>query len=115
MLATLQAYYAIAAEAATSAAGRFVKGMGDSVLLCFPLDEAGAAVTALHQLQERATMLWRQLDEDCYVQVKGRIGSVLTGELGPPGEERFDVVGDAVNQLFKAPWQDFDVSPDGAF
>ena len=30
--------------------------------------------------------------------------AVLCGELGPPGQERFDVFGDALNQLFKAPW-----------
>jgi class 3 adenylate cyclase len=108
--ATLEAYYAIAAEEAVSAGGRFVKAMGDGVLLIFPLDGTDGAVTALHHLQERATIVWRQFDSRCYVQVKGRVGSVLAGMLGPPGEERFDVVGDAVNQLFKAPWQDFDVS-----
>jgi hypothetical protein len=34
--------------------------------------------------------------------------------LGAPGEERLDVIGDALNQLFKAPWGDFDVSADVA-
>lgn len=52
----------------------------------------------------------REFDERCHVQVKGPVGSVLAGMLGAPGEERFDVIGDALDQLFKAPWQDFDVS-----
>jgi hypothetical protein len=52
--------------------------------------------------------MWRQFDERCCVQVKGRVGSVLTGMLGPPGEEHYDVIGDALNELFKAPWRDFD-------
>jgi class 3 adenylate cyclase len=112
--ATLQTYYAIAAEEAAGAGGRFVKAMGDSVLLTFPLDRTDGAVAALHHLQERATILWRQFDQRCYVQVKGRVGSVLAGMLGAPGEEHFDVVGDAVNQLFKAPWHDFDVSSNGS-
>jgi hypothetical protein len=30
--------------------------------------------------------------------------------LGSPGQKRFDVVGDALNRLFKAPWGDFKVS-----
>ena len=109
MFAALEAYYAIAAQAAKAAGGRFVKAMGDSVLLTFPLDRADAAVAGLRELQQRGTTMWRQFDGRCYVQVKGRVGSVLAGMLGAPGEEHFDVVGDALNQLFKAPWQDFDV------
>ena len=37
---------------------------------------------------------------------------VVSGPLGPPGEERYDIVGDALNQLFKAPWGDFELSPE---
>jgi class 3 adenylate cyclase len=109
MFAALQAYYAIAAQATRAAGGRFVKAMGDSVLLIFPLDRTEAAVAALRELQQRGTSMWRQFDERCYVQVKGRVGSVLAGLLGAPGEEHLDVIGDALNQMFKAPWQDFDV------
>jgi hypothetical protein len=68
----------------------------------------------LRELQERGTTLWRQFDERCHVQVKGRVGSVLAGMLGAPDEEHLDVIGDARNQLFKAPWKDFDVSPNGS-
>jgi class 3 adenylate cyclase len=109
-LAALQAYYAIAAQAAGAADGRFVKAMGDGVLLAFPAERAEAAVAALRELQERGTTLWRHFDERCHVQVKGRVLSVLAGLLGAPGEERFDVVGDELNKLFKSPWQDFDVA-----
>ncbi len=109
MFAALRAYYAIAAQATRAAGGRFIKAMGDSVLLTFPLDRIDAAVTGLRELQQQGTTTWRQFDERCYVQVKGRVGSVLAGMLGAPGEEHFDVIGDALNQLIKAPWQDFDV------
>ena len=109
MFAALESYYAIAAQAATAAGGCLVKAMGDSILLTFPVDRTDAAVAGLRELQQRGTAMWRRFDERCYVQVKGRVGSVLTGLLGAPGEERLDVVGDALNQLFKAPWQDFDV------
>lgn len=109
MFAALEAYYAIAAQVTRDAGGRFVKAMGDTILLTFPLEHADAAVAGLSELQQRGTTMWRQFDERCCVQVKGRVGSVLTGMLGPPGEEHYDVIGDALNELFKAPWRDFDV------
>ena len=112
--ATLQAYYALAAHAAAGAGGRFIKGMGDGVLLAFPPDRAAAAVAALRAFQERATALWRGFDERCRVQIKVGAGVAQCGLLGSPGAARFDIVGDALNALFKAPWSDFHVSPDAA-
>jgi class 3 adenylate cyclase len=114
MFAALVAYYGLAAQAAEAAGGRFVKAMGDSVLLTFPPERADAAAAALRELQQRGTTLWRHFDERCYVQVKGRVGSVLAGMLGAPGDEHFDVIGDVLNQLIKAPWQDFDVRSNGS-
>ena len=107
MFDTLQAYYALAAEAAAAAGGRVVKPIGDGVLLSFPVHRASQAVEALRELQERATALWRAFDSKCSVQVKVGAGTVRSGRLGPPGDERYDIVGDALNQLFKAPWADF--------
>lgn len=112
--ATLQAYYALAVQAAAGVGGRFIKGMGDGVLLAFPPDRATAAVAALRAFQERATALWQGLDERCRVQVKVGAGAVRCGLLGSPGAAHFDIVGDALNALFKAPWSDFHVSPDAA-
>lgn len=114
MFALLLAYYALAAEAAAAVGGRFVKGLGDGVLLTFPGDRAGAVVHALRAFQERATALWRDFDERCRVQVKMGAGVLQCGALGAPGAERFDVVGDALNVLFKAPWSDFYISPPAA-
>ena len=114
MFATLQAYYALAAEAARAASGRFIKPIGDGVLLTFPLDRANEAVRALRDFQERGTALWHGFDQRCHVQVKVGAGLVHCGLLGAPGEERVDVVGDALNTLFKAPWSDFSVSSDVA-
>ncbi len=113
MFAALEAYYALAAEVTHAAGGRFVKAMGDTVLLTFPVDRAEDAVAGLRELRRRGTLLWRQFDERCSLQVKGRVVSVLAGTLGAPGDERFDIVGDELNRLFKAPWQDFDVPSNG--
>jgi class 3 adenylate cyclase len=114
MFATLQGYYALAAEATNGAGGRFIKGIGDGVLLTFPPHRAAAAVQALRTFQERANALWRGFDERCRVQVKMGAGQLSCGPLGPPEAARFDVVGDALNALFKVPWSDFYVSPEAA-
>ena len=112
--AVLQAYYTLAAEAAGAAGGRFIKPMGDGVLLTFPPDRAAAALEALRTFQQRGTALWQGFDARCHVQVKVGTGSVVVGMLGAPGEERLDVVGAALNALFKSPWQDFSVAPEVA-
>ena len=111
--ATLQAYYTLGGAAAKKAGGRFIKAMGDAMLLTFPPEPSTPAVAALRELQERGTALWHKFDERCRVQVKGRVGTVLVGPLGPPGEQRYDVIGDALNMMVKAPWQDFDVLTGG--
>jgi len=110
----LQTHYRLAAEAAEAAGGRFIKPIGDGVLLTFPPERAAAALEALRGFQARATAAWRGFDPRCDVQVKIGQGSVVCGPLGAPGDERFDVVGSALNALFKAPWQDFSVAPDVA-
>lgn len=112
MFDTLQAYYALAAEVATAAGGRFIKPIGDGVLVSFPADRAVAAVRALRTFQERGSTLWHSFDERCHVQLKVGVGMVHCGLMGAPGAERFDLVGDALNALFKAAWSDFYVSPE---
>lgn len=112
MFDTLQAYYALAADAAAAAGGRVVKPIGDGILLSFPVVRASQAVEALRVFQERATALWRAFDPECTVQVKVGAGTVRSGRLGAPGDERYDLVGDALNRLFKAPWADFVVLPE---
>jgi class 3 adenylate cyclase len=108
--AQLSRYYAFVAESVRQAHGRVVKLMGDAVLLTFPLDRCGEAVLALRVVQEDGSELMRRFDERCRVQVKAGVGQVVCGPLGTPGEERFDIVGDALNRLFKAPWGDFEMT-----
>jgi class 3 adenylate cyclase len=114
MFETLQAYYSIAAQAAVAADGRFIKAMGDGVLLSFPIDRAAEAIQELRTFQERSTMLWHSFDERCHVQVKVGAGTVQCGLMGAPGAEHVDLVGNALNALFKAAWTEFDISPDVA-
>ena len=114
MFAVLSDYYALVAKATRPVGGHVIKVMGDGTLLTFPVDHVREAVDALRSLQSEASTLWRRFDERCHVKVKVGVGVVTCGMLGPPGEERFDIVGDALNQLFKAPWGDFQLMPEVA-
>lgn len=104
MFAQLRRYYVLVAEVIAPSGGRVVKVLGDGVLLIFPASNASAAKTSLRALQELATKRWRRFDRRCTVQFKVGTGPVMCGLLGAPGAERFDVVGDALNKLFKLPW-----------
>ena len=86
--------------------------MGDGVLVVFPLPRAKDAVDALRLLQSAATTLWSQFDARCRVQVRVGAGRLASGVMGPPGAERFDVYGTALNDLFKAPPGDFVIMPE---
>src|SRR5437762_176463 len=108
---TLARYYSLVADAIRHSEGRVIKVMGDGIVITFPVSHAGDAIEDLRSVQERATNLWQLFDRRCRVQVKVGIGSLIRGLFGPPGQEREDVYGDALNQLFKLPAADFVVSP----
>jgi class 3 adenylate cyclase len=110
--AVLQEYYGVVGETTAAAGGRVVKFMGDCAFITFPVEVATEVLEALRRLQEEASAVWRRLDETSHVQVKVGVGTVVSGALGLPGDQRFDVIGDAVNRLFKAPWKDFAVDPE---
>ncbi|HEX8068603.1 MAG TPA: hypothetical protein VF546_01540 [Pyrinomonadaceae bacterium] len=111
-VALLAAYYALVAEAAAGAGGRVVKVMGDGTLVIFPAGRVRETVGALRALQARGTRLWRGFDERCRVEVKVGAGEVVCGLLGPPGDERPDIYGAALNRLFKAAWGEFVLTPE---
>lgn len=108
----LSNYYALVADAVHESEGRVVKVIGDGVLIVFPIQRAKDAVKALQALQSSATNLWTAFDTRCRVQVKVGAGSLAAGPMGPPGAERFDVYGTALNDLFKAPAGDFVITPE---
>ena len=110
MFQALQRYYTLVADAVRRAGGIVIKVMGDGTLLSFPTDSPASVVEALRSMQLEGTDLWRQFDERCSLQVKVGIGPVVEGMLGPEGDERFDIIGHALNSLIKRPWDDFLVS-----
>ena len=111
-VAVLADYYALVAEAAAAAGGRVVKVMGDAALVTFPSGRAREAVGSLRSLRATGTRLWRGFDDRCRVEVKVGAGAVVCGQFGPPGDERPDIYGDALNRLFKAPWGEFVLMPE---
>ncbi|MDQ3135240.1 MAG: hypothetical protein M3Q76_10605 [Acidobacteriota bacterium] len=111
-VAVLADYYALVAHAAASAGGRVIKVMGDASLVTFPGGCVREAVEAMRSLQASGTSLWRGFDDRCRVEVKVGAGAVVCGQFGPPGDERLDVYGDALNQLFKGAWGEFVLMPE---
>ena len=110
--AVLSNYYALVARTVAPADGRIVKVMGDGVLVVFPAERARDAVAALRAVQASGTALWSAFDVRCRVQVRVGRGQVASGPLGPPGDERFDIYGAALNRLFKLPAGEFVIAPD---
>ena len=90
------------------------KLLGDGMLLTFSPDRARDAESALRSLQKNGTDLWQRFDPRCRVTVCVGFGSVVAGAFGPAGEERDDIYGDALNRLFKMPYEGFNVSPEFA-
>ena len=108
---TLASYYALVADTVRRSGGHVIKFIGDGVIVAFPVSHARDAVNDLRSLQKLGTNLWQLFDQRCSVQVKIGIGSLISGFFGPPGQERDDLYGDALNQLFKLPAGDFVISP----
>jgi class 3 adenylate cyclase len=107
----LAEYYGLVAATLGSCEGRVVKVLGDGVLVVFPIHRAEHAVGALRDLQASANALWSSFDARCRVQIKVGAGRLATGRMGPPGAERFDVYGTALNDLFRIAAGDFVIMP----
>lgn len=108
----LNRYYTLAAALVRVAEGVVVKVMGDGLVITFPGDRAAEAVRALRELREQANEQWQRFDSRCRVEVKVGYGPLVVCALGPRGEERPDVYGDALNRLFKQRSADFLVTPE---
>lgn len=92
-----QEFYALAAKHVEAAGGRIVKFMGDAGLAVFPPESAESVIFALCALAGDARSGARQAGLDAWLNVNVHVGPVLAGSFGPPGSERFDVIGKTVN------------------
>jgi aminoglycoside 6'-N-acetyltransferase I len=110
-VAVLSDYYARVAAALAPATGQVIKVMGDGMLVVFPPANARAAEATCRQAQAASTRVWQAFDPRCRVRVKLGAGTLVRGRIGPPGEERVDVYGDVLNQLYKASGEEFLILP----
>ena len=110
-VAVLSKYYARVGSALAPAAGQVIKVMGDGILVVFPLAEAKAAEMMCRQAQSEGSALWQAFDPICRVRVKLGAGTLICGRMGPPGAERADVYGHALNELYKARGEEFLILP----
>jgi class 3 adenylate cyclase len=95
--AFFQSFYALAESHISGPGGRIVKFMGDAGLCVFPTERADAVIPALADLARAARDCAREFGFDCWLNVNVHAGPVLTGHFGPPGQERYDVIGKTVN------------------
>jgi len=93
----LQAFYALAAKHLKPAGGRIVKFMGDAGLVVFPKESVEPCVFALAEFAREARSRALEAGLGAYLNVNVHVGPALAGSFGPPGEERFDVIGKTVN------------------
>jgi adenylate cyclase len=98
----LNTFYDLVGNIIRNADGTVVKFMGDSALVLFPEDKAKQAVDSLRELSFEAARIWAEFDERCKVRIKAHVGSVVIGLIGP--DQRLDVIGNTLNQLFLMPW-----------
>lgn len=92
-----QAFYGLAAKHLKPAGGRIVKLMGDAGLVVFPEESVEGCVFALAELAREARERALASGLDAYLNVNVHVGPALAGSFGPPGDERFDVIGKTVN------------------
>jgi adenylate cyclase len=93
----LQRFYCFAAEHIEPAGGRIVKFIGDAGLAVFPTESAEDAIFALCAFAREARDSAQELGLDTYLNINVHVGPVIAGSFGPPGAERYDVIGKTVN------------------
>ena len=94
---TIDDYYRRIAAGVAPAGGRVVKFIGDAALVVFPEKEVDRGVEALLELKDAIDRFMQARGWDCRLTVKAHFGTAVAGPFGPPGAERFDVIGKAVN------------------
>ncbi len=93
----LQSYYDLAGSTITAADARLVKLNGAEGLCVIPAGRMAAGVRALCELAGEVRGLACDRGFDTHLSAQVHFGAVVSGEFGPPGLCRYDVIGKAVN------------------
>ena len=79
------------------AGGQLVKVIGDAGMFVFPADDPDRAVLSLQAMKRDCDAWLAKRGYPDVMVVKVQLGPVACGQVGPPGDERFDVYGLTVN------------------
>jgi len=109
--ARLNEYYEVIERACAKAGGRVIKVIGDGIIVAFPAERCAAAVDALRGAQREANMFWQAVDGTCRVVIKAGSGPIAAGTMGPPGNQRSDIYGATLNEVFRLPPGEFALTP----
>ena len=90
-------YYELVGRSVRAAGGRIVKFMGDAAVVVFPSAKAGDGVLALLDLKTAVDRFMDQRGWECKLTVRAHYGTVAAGLFGAGVDERYDVLGKAVN------------------
>ena len=93
----LQSFYVLAGSTIAGAGARLVKLNGAEGLCVIPAHGMAAGIHALCELAGAARRLAREHGFDAHLNAQVHFGAVVSGEFGPPGLRRYDVIGKAVN------------------
>ena len=92
-----QSYYVLAGRAITNAGARLVKLNGAEGLCVIPAGRMAAGIRALCELAGEVRFLASDRGLDAHLNARVHFGPVMSGEFGPPGLRRYDVIGKTVN------------------
>ncbi|MBI2923645.1 MAG: adenylate/guanylate cyclase domain-containing protein [Planctomycetes bacterium] len=108
----VNAYYCRAASIVSGSGGRVVKFMGDAILAVWPEEKAGEGIEALAALKADTDASFARQGWDSRLVVKAHFGTAVAGPFGPKGDERYDLIGNAVNIAATLPARTFALSLD---
>ena len=99
-------------RAIDAAGGKLIKPIGDAGLFVFPDDDPDRVVDALREMKRDCDRWLTGMGYPDSMVVKARLGPVACGQVGAPGDERFDVYGVAVNRAADMRGRKFTLSAD---
>ena len=90
-------YYEFLTERIEASGGHIVKFIGDAALIVFDESSIDPGVQALLDAKDRVDAWFSERGWPSKLVIKVHFGTAIAGPYGPPGRERFDVLGKTVN------------------
>jgi class 3 adenylate cyclase len=94
-------------RAIDAAGGKLIKPIGDAGLFVFPEKNPDRIVDALREMKRDCDRWLAEMGYPDSMVVRARLGPVARGQVGAPGDERFDIYGLAVNRAASMRGQKF--------